>query len=267
MGKKSKRQREGDDDNKTSCLGQLQSHLKGSVFRQLNETLYTQDSTTSLNMFRQDPTLYDAYHNGYTEQRSQWPHDPLQDIANHIETRLTTVDESLVIADIGCGTGRLAKMLLEDKNITSSLVVHSFDLVAPNPRVTVADMASLPLESQTVDIAIFCLSLMATNYLDGLLEAIRVLKPGGELHIVEVTSRIPSIRAFKTFLQALGVGQVKVGFLGGDDEKAYFVYFRGTTGGGKQKPTSNKHNGVNVADIKRRFDVTKLLLPCSHKRR
>jgi len=75
-----------------------------------------------------------------------------------------------VIADFGCGDARLAQSLPNK--------VHSFDLVALNKYVTACDMAHTPLANESVDIAVFCLSLMGTNLSDFILEANRVLKPG-----------------------------------------------------------------------------------------
>ncbi|XP_071906375.1 ribosomal RNA-processing protein 8 isoform X2 [Coffea arabica] len=46
-----------------------------------------------------------------------------------------------------------------------------------------------PLDSSSVDVAVFCLSLMGTNYSSFILEAHRVLKPRGWLLIAEVKSR------------------------------------------------------------------------------
>ncbi len=79
---------------------------------------------------------------------------------------------SPVIADFGCGEARLAQA------VGSTLTVHSFDLVAANTLVTACDMANTPLESESVEIAVFCLSLMGTNLKDFLKEANRVLKVG-----------------------------------------------------------------------------------------
>lgn len=39
-------------------------------------------------------------------------------------------------------------------------------------------MAHVPLENESVDVAVFCLSLMGTNLQDYILEANRVLKIG-----------------------------------------------------------------------------------------
>lgn len=76
---------------------------------------------------------------------------------------------NLVIADFGCGEAKLAQSV---KN-----KVHSFDLVAVNDHVVQCDMKNVPLESQTIDMVVFCLSLMGTNAVEFLCEAHRVLKP------------------------------------------------------------------------------------------
>ena len=66
--------------------------------------------------------------------------------------------EDLVIADFGCGEARLAHALS-----SSCRKVYSFDLVALNDKVTVCDFTKTPLENESIDIAVFCLSLMGTN--------------------------------------------------------------------------------------------------------
>lgn len=76
----------------------------------------------------------------------------------------------MIIADFGCGEAKLAESVPNQ--------VHSFDLVALNPRVQVCDMSKTPLTNESVDVVVFCLSLMGTNLQDYLIEANRVLKVG-----------------------------------------------------------------------------------------
>ena len=76
-----------------------------------------------------------------------------------------------VIADFGCGKARLAQTL-DGKNFK----VVSFDLVAANEYVTACDMANTNLFNNSVDIAVFCLSLMGSNLSQFIKEANRVLK-------------------------------------------------------------------------------------------
>ena len=92
--------------------------------------------------------------------------------------------------------------------------VHSFDLVAANERITACDIAHVPLPNGAVDVGIFCLSLMGTNFADFLREAHRVLKLHGQLLIAEVKSRIPDLDEFVALVEELGFDFVsKVGAL------------------------------------------------------
>lgn len=75
-----------------------------------------------------------------------------------------------IVADFGCGEARLAESV--------SQKCYSFDLVATNKKVIACNMAHTPLSPESVNVAVFCLSLMGTNLKDFLLEANRVLKIG-----------------------------------------------------------------------------------------
>lgn len=79
---------------------------------------------------------------------------------------------------------------LEIPEFKDKIKVHSFDLAASHPDVVVCDMSKVPLQDATVDVVIFCLSLMNTNFIDAIREAKRILKPKtGVLKIAEVESR------------------------------------------------------------------------------
>jgi ubiquinone/menaquinone biosynthesis C-methylase UbiE len=67
--------------------------------------------------------------------------------------------------------------------------VHSFDHVAVYNDVVACDLAHVPLDDETLDVAIFSLSLMGANFTDFLREAYRTLKLDGQLHIIEATER------------------------------------------------------------------------------
>ncbi len=108
---------------------------------------------------------FKVYHEGFQQQVSKWPMNPLDEIIDFINKR----PSNLVVADFGCGEARLARSV---KNPN----VHSFDLVKLNDRVTQCDMRNVPLGDQSCDIVVFCLSLMGTNINEFLCEAHRVLK-------------------------------------------------------------------------------------------
>ena len=94
------------------------------------------------------------------------------------------------IADLGCGEAKLAQQIITSSaSKQSKLDVKSYDLAAPNEFVTIADISALPLADSSVDVAIFCLALMGTNWIDFVEEAYRVLRWKGECWVAEVTSR------------------------------------------------------------------------------
>nr|VDD11812.1 unnamed protein product [Brassica oleracea] len=161
----------------SNFLDTLREKLSGGNFRRLNEKLYTCSGKEALDYFNEDPTLFDMYHTGYQQQMTNWPELPVNSIINWLSSR----SSSLVVADFGCGDARIAKSV---KN-----KVFSFDLVSKDPSVIACDMSNTPLESSSVDVAVFCLSLMGTNYSSYIKEAHRVLRPSGWLLIAEVKSR------------------------------------------------------------------------------
>ena len=66
--------------------------------------------------------------------------------------------------------------------------VHSFDLVSAAPHVIACNMAHVPMETASADVAVFSLALMGTDYGSFLIEAARVLRHKGWLWIAEVRS-------------------------------------------------------------------------------
>ncbi|RWW44556.1 hypothetical protein BHE74_00049680 [Ensete ventricosum] len=160
--------------NHLSFLQKMRMRLSGGHFRMLNEKLYTCRNGSegrlgsggeAFNLFKNEPELFDVYHAGYQEQMVHWPEQPVNTIAKWLRNQ----SSSLKVADFGCGNATLAKSV---KN-----KVFSIDLVSNDPSVIACDMAHTPLDSSSVDVAIFCLSLMGTNYSNYLQEAKRVLKP------------------------------------------------------------------------------------------
>lgn len=169
----------------------FKARLSGSRFRILNEELYTTTSKESFEKFSKNPELFDQYHEGFRHQVESWPVNPVDVIVRWLSSKYR--NNSCVVADFGCGDAQLAKDLLNSKRSSkgkSPFTVHSFDLVSPNELVTACDMANVPLENKSVDVCVFCLSLMGTNLADFIRESHRVLKDDGVVKIAEVRSRI-----------------------------------------------------------------------------
>jgi len=173
-------------------VDKLRKKLDGARFRWINETLYTTSGEDAFQLFTTEPELFEVYHRGFQSQVAQWPENPVDIFIQDLKKQ----PQNLVIVDFGCGEAKIAASLKQQ--------VHSFDLVSCNEHVVACDISKVPLGDEVVDVAIFCLSLMGTNYVDYLKEANRVLKLKGKLKVAEVTSRIPNLDAFLRSFTALG---------------------------------------------------------------
>jgi ribosomal RNA-processing protein 8 len=231
----------------TPLQQKLFNKLKGSRFRWINEQLYTNTSSTALDLITKQPELFDEYHKGFREQVTTWPINPLDIMIKNIKTRfqsrnlnapggLPAIDRTCVVADMGCGEAALSleinqyydqhKKKFEKQN--KHLKVHSFDLAKHNDRITVADIKNVPMENEECCIVIFSLSLMGVNFLDFIKEAFRILKPNGELWIAEIKSRFKdqSLKEFIKIVEQLGFRHKLTKTLEEEgDDKEMFIRF------------------------------------------
>lgn len=195
----------------TPLQASMRQKLVSARFRHLNQALYTTPSAHSMQLFKDNPEMFTEYHEGFRRQVEVWPENPVDGYAAQIRARgtqrpgskpdaglpaqqvlagtpLPRTDGTCRIADMGCGDAALAAGLQKEfKKL--KLQIHSFDLQSEKPLVTRADIAALPLSDDSVDVAIFCLALMGTNWVDFIEEAFRVLRWKGELWIAEIKSR------------------------------------------------------------------------------
>ncbi|ROV91657.1 hypothetical protein VMCG_09222 [Cytospora schulzeri] len=201
----------------TPLQAAMREKLISARFRHLNETLYTRPSADAFQLFEDSPEMFTEYHEGFRRQVDVWPENPVDSFLAEIRERGRQRDNHrrqrpgqgdangnnkaevlplprnrntavCTIADLGCGDAGLASGLQAEKK-KLKLEVLSFDLHSPHPLVTKADIANLPLASGSVDVAIFCLALMGTNWVDFVEEAYRVLRWKGELWVAEIKSR------------------------------------------------------------------------------
>jgi hypothetical protein len=146
-----------------------------------------------------NPEEWAQYHTLYREARKDWAVVPYEEMIRWCEKR-----SGYVIGDFGCGEAKLAEA------VSDRHTVHSFDHVAVNDDVVACDMAHVPLDDETLDVAIFSLSLMGANFTDYLREAHRTLKLDGQLHIIEATTRFNDRDEFAKGLETLGFAIVSV---------------------------------------------------------
>jgi len=238
---------------KLSLIDKMRAKLSGGHFRMLNEQLYTTKGDEALHLVQQNPGVFDAYHEGFREQVKKWPKNPVHKCFEWLQHK----PYDTIIADFGCGDAELAKLIGKSKK-----KVYSLDLETPShaPFVIACNMAKTPLESNSVDVAVFSLSLMGTDYYKFIEEASRVLKVKGNLWIAEVKSRFDgrngaaSIPSFVASLKTAGfdVDPKKVD----EKDKMFFVleavkaknHASSSSAGGEKK--NNKSGKVEWPKLK-----------------
>ncbi|BEJ17133.1 hypothetical protein CspHIS471_0605340 [Cutaneotrichosporon sp. HIS471] len=229
------------DDGLTDMQRGMKTKLEGARFRWINEQLYSTKSTDAVQMMKKDPKIFADYHLAHRAQTAAWPTPPLP----HIVDEIRPLPRGTVIADLGCGDAGLARALVPEGKVVLSYdlvgdagVPGADDKGSGEGWVVRADFLShVPLPgrpgglavtdaskgwadkgkklgkkekrdkaaSEVVDVVVCCLSLMGTNWIGGVYEAVRVLKLGGTLHIAEVTSRLVSPEAFADVVASFGL--------------------------------------------------------------
>jgi len=156
-------------------------------------------SGTTHTRLQDNPEEWQHYHALYRDARKTWAVVPFEQMVKELSIR-----EGYVVGDFGCGEALLAEEL------GGTCTVHSFDHVAINDTVTACDIADVPIDDGELDVAVFCLSLMGSNFTDYMKEAHRTLKLDGRLHIYEATNRFSDRDRFAADLRTLGFSQIEI---------------------------------------------------------
>ena len=159
-------------------------------FSTMNRTWNQTRSEATHARLQANPEEWAQYHTLYREARKDWAVVPYEEMIRWCRQR-----SGYVIGDFGCGEAKLAEAVADRHT------VHSFDHVAVNDNVVACDMAHVPLDDETLDVAIFSLSLMGANFADYIREAHRTLKLDGQLHIIEATARFTDRNGFAKTLR------------------------------------------------------------------
>ncbi len=133
----------------------------------------------------------------FTRAAAQWDRlrDDLFGSTVHLQAGLSLVDEDAVVADLGCGTGRLSEALapwvrrvVAVDGSEEMLAAGRARLAAfPNVELHHAALEDLPIGEGEVDAAVLMLVLHHLGDPPRVLaEAARILRPGGRLVVVDM---------------------------------------------------------------------------------
>lgn len=152
-----------------------------SIITSTHQKASTSTSTRMHEWFGEDKSRWKDYHKVREENLKDWVENPITVIAERLNE-----NPGQTIADLGCGMNRLKDLVKNYK------AWYSFDHCAVDPSVVEADCSDLHeyLGDESVDSAVFCMSLWGTNYLDSIKEAHRYLKTGGTLYVVEPKEKV-----------------------------------------------------------------------------
>ena len=191
----------------------FESRKSNSVITTIHQKANTSTSSHMHDYFIANPDKWREYHDNRDENKKDWTIDPIDVIADKLNNECC----NMVIADIGCGTNMLKTKVKSYKKW------YSVDHYSDDPTVIKADAANLKdyIEDNSVDCAVFCLSLWGVNYLDSIKEAYRYLKPGGKMYIVKPEDKV---NQDKILQEVLGMGFRLDGYSTDVDNKPKCTY-------------------------------------------
>ncbi len=164
----------------------------GNDFSKINAKWNSSRSANLYERIKKDPTEFALYHTFYRENRKTWTTNPLKEVINQLKDK-----EGLVIGDFGCGEGELAKAIGDKSK------VFSFDMHPVNDSIIQCNVADgVPISPNTLDLAVFSLSLMTKDWRDMLITAKKVLKITGQIIVWNPKNKIPEAELEKSIEEA-----------------------------------------------------------------
>ena len=147
-------------------------------FSKLNRQINTEKSSSTHKRMLKNPEEWHEYHRQYREARKEWRVIPYE----YWIKKINKMAPNTIIGDFGCGEAKIRESI--------GARVKSFDHVSIDSTVESCDMKSVPVDSGTLNVVVFSLSLMGKDWQDYLKEAARCLSVGGYLYISETTKSL-----------------------------------------------------------------------------
>lgn len=65
----------------------MMKRLRSARFRYINEKLYKIEGKDAVQVFKEDPQAFEAYHKGYQQQVASWPVNPVNIVIEYLKKR------------------------------------------------------------------------------------------------------------------------------------------------------------------------------------
>jgi ribosomal RNA-processing protein 8 len=157
-----------------------------SKLSELHKQYKTLNSNNLHKLFNNKPELWEEYHEiaeqnekGFVEQDEV----PFKRIIRYLENM--KIGRKKYIVDLGCGKARVSKYFKDNELFK----FYNYDHYNCNDNVISCDIKEVPLEDNTINIAILCLSMWGSNCKDYIKETSRILEDNGILLIIEPMKR------------------------------------------------------------------------------
>ena len=193
-----------------------------SFINNVHRLANSSNSNTTHERYMKNRSEFEEYHRQREIAKTSWVEDPVDRVAQIIRSMSSRY---IRIADLGCGVNKLKTVVDATRNVQGIDHVN----ISSDETVIEADISNLNgiVEDNSIDVAVFCLSLWGTNYRDYFSEAHRILDSDGKVIIVEPSSkfgeheRYNTIDAFVDDVESYGFERT-----GKVETRNNFVYFK-----------------------------------------
>lgn len=164
-----------------------------SYINDVHRLANSSNSRTTHERYQNNRSEFEEYHRQREIAKTDWIEDPVDRVAEIIKgmsSRYTRV------ADMGCGMNKLKNVVDDTRTVQGIDHIN----VSGDDTVIEADMSNLNgvIEDNSIDVAVFCLSLWGTNYREYFTEAHRILDSDGKVIIVEPSSKFGEHERYNT---------------------------------------------------------------------
>jgi cyclopropane fatty-acyl-phospholipid synthase-like methyltransferase len=171
-------------------------HHKTSAVGELHKTYRRMRSDTLHEKFKSEPQLWRDYHTIRNKNLASFDPAsiPSNIIIRNLENDYMNLKRTKKVVDMGCGQAPIAHYFQNKTDKHQRFEFHNYDHQSGgDPMISEADISSLPLEDETIEIAIMSLALWGTseNCTQYIKEAYRVLEKGGgsRFYIIDCTNK------------------------------------------------------------------------------